>query len=67
MIKKSAEHLQKINFSKVQEPILPKLEAIQKYTFQFEVLVLSWQNIHMQLASLNSILFPREKYLIGFK
>lgn len=46
---------------------LPSLEAIQKYTFQFEVSVLLWQNVHMQLVSLNSVLFPRGKDLIGFK
>lgn len=39
----------------------------KKYTFQFEVLMLSCQNIHLQLVSLNSILFPREKDLIGLK
>lgn len=46
---------------------LPSLEAIQKYTFQFEVSVLLWQNMHMQMVSLNSVLFPCEKDLIGFK
>lgn len=39
----------------------------KKYTFQFEVLMLSCQNIHMQLVSLSSVLFPREKDLIGLK
>lgn len=29
--------------------------------------MLSCQNIHLQLVSLNSILFPREKDLIGLK
>lgn len=37
------------------------------YIFQFEVLMLSCQNIHMQLVALNSILFPREQDLISLK
>lgn len=49
-----------------RETIMPSLEAIQKYTFHFEVLVLFWENIHMQLVSLNTVSFPREKDLIGF-